>query len=110
MKSIGVHPFASLTTRRTSLNKDEFEIDLDVVNSSEEASFEYMIGEVELIVDRQEDMETASKKIIAFCEENQLDISKPVRGKVLEFLYRHKPLHYQALVDSGLIQRKSTTN
>lgn len=67
----------------------------------------YLIGEVELCIDsptiqsRQHSEDVMIKVLIA------LGInSTAVRGKVLEYLYRFKPNHFAALLESGHLKSK----
>ena len=68
---------------------------------------DYTVGEVELV---EAGSGAAPSEALAEVFV-QLGISAaPVRGKVLEFLARHRPLHYAALVDSGLVASKLGTD
>ncbi len=49
------------------------------------------------------DVEAAIEKIMAFAKELNLTIA-PVRGKVLEYMKRMKPDHYQALIQAHVIK------
>eukprot|EP01118_Nematostelium_gracile_P010225 TRINITY_DN3504_c0_g1_i1.p1 TRINITY_DN3504_c0_g1~~TRINITY_DN3504_c0_g1_i1.p1 ORF type:complete len:246 (-),score=52.59 TRINITY_DN3504_c0_g1_i1:2-688(-) len=100
MDAVQLHTIASITTRRERLSFEEFMIDLD------EADFDYRVGEVELMVDDQEQSEEASKKIVEFCKRFDLKTTPPIQGKVLEYIDRFRPLHYEQLQKCGLIQRK----
>jgi predicted adenylyl cyclase CyaB len=93
-------PFCTLTTTRRKFKKDEFNIDLDTVQSTD---FSYNIGEIELMVDDVTEISGAINKIMAFAKEKNLIIA-PVRGKVLEYLKLKNQKHYQALVKAEVIK------
>ena len=75
-------------------------LDLDVVDSQD---FTYNIGEIELMVNDKSEIENAIEKIMVFTKEQNLAIA-PVRGKVIEYLRKMKPKHYQALVQAGVVK------
>lgn len=94
----GYVPFCTLKTTRKKYKKEAFTIDLDMV---EFESFTYNIGEIELMVGDKSEIANAIEKIITFAKKQKLTIV-PVRGKVIEYLKRIKPKHYQALVEAGV--------
>lgn len=96
----GYAPFCICKTTRRKYKKEPFIIDLDAVDFQD---FTYNIGEIELMVDDKSEIEGAIEKIMAFAKEQNLAIA-PVRGKVIEYLKRTKPHHYQALVRAGVVK------
>lgn len=96
----GYAPFCVCKTTRRKYKKEPFIIDLDAVNFGD---FTYAIGEIELMVNDKSEIEGAIEKIMTFAEEQDLKIA-PVRGKVIEYLKRIKPNHYQALVQAGVVK------
>jgi predicted adenylyl cyclase CyaB len=94
----GYVPFATLTTVRKKFKRGEFVIDLDEIDFGES---DYMIGEIELMVNDKSEIDSAVERIVQFAEDNGLTIA-PVRGKVIEYMKRLAPVHYQAMVDSGI--------
>jgi adenylate cyclase class IV len=98
LSQAGYSPFCVCKTTRRKYKKDPFIIDLDAVDFRD---FTYHIGEIELMVNDASEIEGAIGKIIAFAKEQNLAIV-PVRGKVIEYLKRVKPDHYQALVLAGV--------
>lgn len=96
----GYAPFCICRTTRKKYKKDLFIIDLDVVDFQD---FIYSIGEIELMVNEKIEIEGAIAKIMLFAREQKLTIA-PVRGKVIEYLKRTKPDHYNALVLSGVVK------
>lgn len=76
----------------------------------------YAIGEVELAPDTEE-ADHKEERQAAATQEDKLAVMaevfrvlgispQPVRGKVLEYLYRYRPRHYQALRDCGQLASK----
>lgn len=96
----GYVPFCICKTTRKKYKKGDFIIDLDVVDFQD---FTYSIGEIELMVNDESEIENAIHKIVVFAKNNELKIA-PVRGKVIEYLKRVKPNHYQALVKAGVVK------
>lgn len=47
--------------------------------------------------------EAAAEKVMSFAKEHGLQIT-PARGKVIEYLKRAKPHHYQALITAGAVK------
>lgn len=92
----GYKPFSTFTTTRKKYKKGDFIIDLDVID------FGYSIGEIELMVENQSEMEEALNKILAFAREQRLSVA-PVRGKVFEYVRRNNPEHFNALKEAGVI-------
>lgn len=135
MTSAGIAPFATIRSQRTRYNltvpitvhvqqhtKNVLQnicVDIDEVtyfegqptSTAEESSSRkgtYMIGEVELAADKDSVCFTQEDKVAVMKEVFRLlGISpQPVRGKVLEFLFRYRPKHYQALRDCGQLASK----
>lgn len=96
LKDSGYIPFVSITTRREKFQKNQFSIDIDACD------FGYALAEIELMVEKEEQVEDAEKQIAAFFTQYGLKISS-VRGKVVEYLYRKKPEHYKVLLEEGVI-------
>jgi len=92
----GYKSFASFTTTRRKFKSGEFVIDLDVMD------FGYSIGEIELMVSDESEMEQALDRILAFANKQGLVIA-PVRAKVIEFINRNNADHYEALKKAGVL-------
>ena len=56
-----------------------------------------------MMVNEKSEIEGTIEKIMTFAKEQNLTIA-PVRGKVIEYLKRTKPNHYQALVQVGVVK------
>lgn len=90
-------PFATLVTSRESYNKGDFHLDFDVVD------FGYTTFEAELLVETEDEITMAEKKILEFARENNIPEHKG-KGKVVVYLQRFKPEHYEALVKAGVVK------
>ncbi len=96
----GYFPFCTCKTTRRKYKKEPFIIDLDSVDFQD---FTYNIGEIELIVKEKSEIEGAIEKIMDFAKSQNFTIA-PVRGKVIEYLKRAKPNHYQTLVKKNVVK------
>jgi thiamine-triphosphatase len=93
----GYEPFCKLVTTRRKYKKDEFSIDLDSVD------FGYTIAEVEYMVKSEEKLKEAEDNIMVFAKKHNI-ISAGVRyGKLIEYLKRNNPKHFQAIIDAKII-------
>jgi len=95
----GYLPFCTCKTTRRKYKKEPFIIDLDTVDFQD---FTYHIGEIELMVRDKSEIEDAIEKIMDFAKAQNLTVA-PVRGKIVEYLKRAKPNHYQALVKKKVV-------
>ena len=96
----GYKPFCEITTIRKKYKKEDFVIDLDVMD------FGYTLAEIEFMTDDESKIKEATNAIIAFAQRHTIAPNKeiPIRGKVVEFLRIKNPAHFQALVDSKVIR------
>jgi adenylate cyclase class IV len=92
----GYLPFARIIKQRRGYKRGSFHIDLDVCD------FGYEIAEIELMVERDEERGPALERINKFATDIGLD-QTPVRGKIIEYLYRYSRPHYDTLVEAGVI-------
>jgi thiamine-triphosphatase len=94
-------PFCEIVTTRRKYSIENFTIDLDLTD------FGYQIGEVELMVENKEgEAQRATEQIEALCKEFNLDTKPPIRGKVLEYIYRTNPALYEKWERAGLLNNK----
>jgi adenylate cyclase class IV len=109
IKAFAYQPFCECITTRKKFKKEEFIIDLDVVEyklkDGSLVDFTYDLAEIEILVENKNEMSEAAEKIEKFAMKNGLK-NDYVRGKVLEFLKRKKPEHFQALVDAGVVREE----
>ncbi|MBU2509009.1 CYTH domain-containing protein [Patescibacteria group bacterium] len=96
LEKAGYKPFSKYVTTRTKYKKDGFTIDLDITD------FDYGVNEIELLVEREDEMDEAIKRIKDFAKKHQLTLQS-IRGKLPEYLKRNNPDHHQALVDAEII-------
>ncbi|MBI3335122.1 MAG: CYTH domain-containing protein [Candidatus Portnoybacteria bacterium] len=96
----GYFPFCTCKTTRRKYKRDSFIIDFDIVDFQD---FTYNIGEIELMVSDKSEIEGATKKIMDFAKAQNLTVA-PVRGKIIEYLKRVKPNHYQILVKKNVVK------
>ena len=80
------------STKRKRYKKEEFTIDLDEMN------FGYRLCEIELLVEKEEDMQEARKKILNFTKKYNLEIKK-LPAKRSEYLRLFKPEIYKQIKD-----------
>jgi len=102
LQDCGYFKFCTCKTTRKKYKKNGFGIDIDFVDYNDD--FIYEIAEIELMVQDKSEMPGAMKKIISFAKGNGLTIEH-VRGKVVEYLKRKKPEHFQALVNAGMARK-----
>lgn len=95
LERAGFRPIAEYRTQRTKYQKDGLTIDVD------RTDFGFDVVEIELEVDSAQ-ANDAMAQIAAFAARYELE-AVPVRGKMIEYLYRYEPHHYQALVEAGLV-------
>lgn len=93
----GYAPFVTIITNRDSYQQGDWHLDFD------EMDFGFVTFEAELMVPTESDVPAAEARIAQFAEVNQLDGTR-ARGKVIEYLYRYRREHYQALVTAGVVQ------
>lgn len=92
--------FCKITTTRKKYKKEEFIIDLDVMD------FGYALAEIEYIVEDESRLNEATNAIIQFAKKHNITSNDAifVRGKVAEYLKRNNQKHLQALLDAKVIK------
>lgn len=96
LEEAGFEPFCSITTTRTEYKIGDFKIDINFMD------FGYKIVEIELMVGSEDQRSVAAESILAFAKNRGLETGY-VMGKVIEFLRRNNPEHFQALVEAGVV-------
>lgn len=90
LKEAGYILLAPIMTTRRKYQHGEFIIDIDHMD------FGYDIAEIELLVERENEMPAAITKILELAGSIGLSTA-PVRGKVVEYIRRNDPAHLEAL-------------
>jgi len=67
--------------------------------------FGFTTLEVELMVNSPAEISQAETRIIEFAKENGISATLG-HGKVIEYLFRYRPEHYQDLIDSGVVKKQ----
>lgn len=97
LKIHDISPFAKIIAKREKYIRDNLTIVFDITD------FGYSICEVELVVEDASQIKQALEKIEKFRIKNDFS-SEPVRGKLVEYIYRNRPQHYQSLQVAGVIR------
>ena len=97
LKDKTIISFATIITKRETYQKGEFHLDFD------EMDFGFTTFEAELMISDEKEVTKAEQKIKEFAEKHEINPTKG-RGKVIEFLFRKNPKHYQLLVKTGVIR------
>lgn len=100
LEKSGYSKFCTCTTTRKKYKTGDFGIDIDYVNFGD---FNYELAEIELMIKDEREAKYALIKIIELAEFYGLKIGY-VRGKVIEYLKRKKPDHFDALIKSGVVR------
>ncbi len=101
----GCIPFCSLTTRRAKYRlRGIYTLDFDTVTAP---GFFYQVAEVEVMVSDPDAIHEADTLLDNFIREYNIPQTR-VSGKVIEYLRRHDPAHYAALVTAGVVKEAQT--
>ena len=90
----GYIAFCKITTTRRKYKKEDFGIDLDIMD------FGYTLAEIESMIEDESKIKEATQAIVEFAKKYDLDINVIVKGKVMTYLERNNPKHYQSLLDA----------
>lgn len=88
-----IAPIIDITTTRQEYSYGDFIIDIDSMD------FGYELAEIECMVNTQAEVDSAMRAITAFVVDRGLEITQ-VYGKVLVYLQRFYPEHFQKLMDA----------
>lgn len=102
----GFVQFAHLTTQRSTYQQGDLLIDVDhvtslSVGSKDEPLFEYNLVEIEIMVQNEDEIEGAQKKIYDFAESRGLS-SGYTPGKLLAYIKQCRPEQYEVLRANGI--------
>ena len=95
-----VQAFAKFTTIRSSWNQDTTTMSVDLDGTD----FGHVVGEVEMIVSKEEDIPMAKQKIQQLLQ--TLEISSDnnsAAGKLETYLQKYNPTHYNACHQAGIL-------
>ncbi|XP_068098332.1 thiamine-triphosphatase isoform X2 [Hyperolius riggenbachi] len=104
IEAFGLNEFASFVTcrRRFQLPLEENAV-TKVVVDLDKADFGFVVGEVEVLVKNQEEVQNAMLKVEEICRKLGSFRETPVQGKVSTFLQLHRPEHYKKLMEAHKI-------
>ena len=96
VKKAGYKPMVPIKTLRKKYKEGDFNIDID------SADFGHDVAEVELMVEKEEDVQEAVGRIqqFAFSKGFGDKSEEGIRGKVIEYLYRKNHVVYEEIVES----------
>lgn len=93
LSTSGIVPLYTFKNLRRKYKKDGVIIDLDKAIFDD---FTYETCEIEISVQQPQDVLAAFEKLIHFASWHGLEV-RPVEGRLIEYLRRKKPDHYNAL-------------
>ena len=109
ISSYKLKPFARIETRRSTWKKSMIENN-NIVVDIDGTDFGYMVGEVEIVVNRDEDVEEAQKSVNQFIRDitNAAtdDDCPPALGKLETYLIQNRPDVYDACTSSGVMHER----
>lgn len=100
LQTAKIHPFATFQTIHRKYQIEKFMIDLNLAYYDD---FIYRLAEVEITVDSEDEVTEAKASIDSFVKRLGLDLQRPIKAKLLEYLCKKNPTHYEALLRSGTI-------
>jgi adenylate cyclase class IV len=92
---------AKITTDRTTLSISNIHVDLDKVDGSN-----YRVGEIEVMVSSTNEIPQAEEQIKKLASNLGVQVGDGMMGKVLHYISTTSPVHWEKLVESGLIAMK----
>lgn len=98
LKQAGYSSFCSYKTTREKYILNDVTIDLDEADFGD---LVYQVGECEVMVNTNEEIDAAENKIKNFLNEFHIN-SFNIPTKLMFYLYHKNKKHYQALINSGL--------
>merc|ERR1712223_2130127 len=103
-------PFAEIDTNRKEYqlvsksnsagNKEEIDCQHTVTVVIDATSWGFLIGEVEILVRNEEDIESAIKHIEMIAKKLEFTMNEERGGKVLNYLKQHRPCAYNTYMDT----------
>ena len=103
-------PFAEIDTNRKEYqlvsksnnegNKEEVDCQHTVTVVIDATSWGFLIGEVEILVENEEDIESAINQIETIAKKLEFTMNEERGGKVLNCLKQHRPCAYSTYMDT----------
>ncbi|XP_075067311.1 thiamine-triphosphatase [Mixophyes fleayi] len=104
IEALELKKFASFVTRRRRFQlPHEDGSSAKAVVDLDETDFDFAIGEVEVLVNTQEEVQSALEKVEDVCKQLGVLKDSPVQGKVSTFLQRNCTDHYQQLLQANIL-------
>lgn len=98
LQEAGYWSFVTITTSRKKYKKDGYSIDVDATD------FGYNIVEIEFMTDEESKIKEVTRQIMEYATGHGLLGDNVVYGKVVEYLRRNNPAHFQALLAAKVIK------
>ncbi|XP_053324227.1 thiamine-triphosphatase [Spea bombifrons] len=105
LENLDLEEFARfVTTRRRFLLSPQDGSDFKaVVVDLDTTDFGFAVGEVEVLVQTQEEVQNAMKKVEDICRQLGVLSESPVPGKMTTFLQRNRVEHYRQLLEAHVL-------
>ncbi len=100
-RKAGILPYASFQTIRRKYRMNKFSLDLDLAYFDD---FIYRVLEIELLVEDDTRIPQAEKEILQLMNTLGFNEHRPVKAKLIQYLFQKSPSHYQALVSAGVVK------
>ena len=101
LQKASILPFATFQTIRRKYRLNKFLLDLDLAYFDD---FIYRVLEIELKVEDDTKIHQAEKEIHQVINTLGLTQTRPVKAKLIQYLFQKSPAHYQALLVAGIIR------
>ncbi|HSX12354.1 MAG TPA: CYTH domain-containing protein [Rhabdochlamydiaceae bacterium] len=101
LNKAAILPYASFQTIRRKYRLQKFTLDLDLAYFDD---FIYRVLEIEVLVEDETKMGQAEKEITQIINTLGLTQTRPVKAKLIQYLFQKNPSHYQALLTAGIVR------
>lgn len=101
LEKADIHPYANFQTIRRKYRLNKFSLDLDLAYFDD---FIYRVLEIELLVEDDTRISQAEKDILQLMNGLGFNEHRPVKAKLIQYLFQKSPNHYQALVAAGVVK------
>ncbi len=93
---LGFQIFCECKTTRETYIKDDITLDLDLADFG---NFTFSLGEAEILVENESEIEQAQQRIMSFMEESGISETK-TEGKIYEFMKSNDPKRYKIYTEA----------